>query len=79
MMNSPTELTRWFAKGTPLPRSTVTCTSRILTALLKTEIKEGFFPPEGQGGGGYRITGLVSVTVEDAIEEIREGTNNGDL
>ena len=50
-----------------------------IDALLKTEIKEGFFPPEGQGGGGYRITGLVSVTVEDAIEEIREGTNNGDL
>ena len=37
-----------------------------IDALLKTEIKEGFFPTEGQGGGGYRITGLVSVTVEDA-------------
>jgi hypothetical protein len=48
-------------------------------ALLETEIKEGFLPPEGKAGGGYRITGLVSVTEEDAIEEIREWLCNGDL
>jgi hypothetical protein len=49
--------------------------------LLKTEIKEhgGWFPPDGRGGGGYKVTGLVSVTEEDAIEEIREGMCNGDL
>lgn len=29
--------------------------------------------------GGYRCTGLVSVTEEDALEEIRECTRNGDL
>ena len=47
--------------------------------ILEMEIKEGFLPPEGKAGGGYRITGLVSVTEEDAIEEIREGLCNGDL
>jgi hypothetical protein len=46
---------------------------------LETEIKEGFLPPEGKAGGGYKITGLVSVTEEDAIEEIREGLCNADL
>jgi hypothetical protein len=47
--------------------------------LLETTIKEGFLPPEGKAGGGYKITGLVSVTEEDAIEETREGLCNGDL
>jgi hypothetical protein len=47
--------------------------------LLETAIKEGCLPPEGIAGGGYPITGLVSVTEDDAIEEIREGLCNGDL
>jgi hypothetical protein len=48
--------------------------------LLATEIKEGFLPPEGKAGGGYQITGLVSVTDEDAVEEVREYTAcHGDL
>ncbi len=47
--------------------------------LLETVIKEGCFPPEGKAGSGYPITGLVSVTEEDAIEEIREWLCNGDL
>jgi antirestriction protein ArdC len=46
---------------------------------LETEIKEGFLPPEGKAGGGYPITGLMSVTEDDAIEEIREWLCNGDL
>lgn len=47
--------------------------------LLETAIREGFLPPEGSGGGGYKVTGLVSVTEDDAIEELREGLCNGDL
>jgi hypothetical protein len=50
--------------------------------ILKTEIgKDGCcFPPEGKSGG-YKVTGLVSVTEEDAYEEISEvqNKNNGDL
>lgn len=47
--------------------------------LLETVIKEGFLPPEGNAGGGYPITGLVSVTGDEAIEEIREWLCNADL
>lgn len=43
--------------------------------MLETEIAEGWLPPEGKHGG-YRLTGIVSVTADDAIEEARD-TNNG--
>jgi hypothetical protein len=39
--------------------------------MLQTEIQEGFLPPEGKGGG-YRLTGIASVTAGEAIEEARE-------
>lgn len=45
---------------------------------LSTSIRRGCFPPCGKHGG-YQITGIVSVTTDDAIEEIREGICNGEL
>lgn len=38
--------------------------------MLANSCREGFLPTEG--GGGFALTGIVSVTTEDAIEEARE-------
>lgn len=46
--------------------------------MLDTEIAEGWLPPEGKHGG-YRLTGIVSVTPDDAIEEAREANNGSPL
>jgi hypothetical protein len=46
--------------------------------MLETEIEEGCLPPEGKHGG-YRLTGIVSVTPEDAIEEAREANSGSPL
>jgi hypothetical protein len=45
---------------------------------LTTIIEPGFFPPAGKQAGAYPIQ-VVSVTTQDAIEEILEGRCNGDL
>ena len=38
--------------------------------MLTTTCREGFLPPNGNGG--FALTGVVSITTEDAIEEARE-------
>lgn len=46
--------------------------------MLETEIAEGWLPPDGKHGG-YRLTGIVSVTPDDAIEEAREAHSGSPL
>jgi hypothetical protein len=46
--------------------------------MLECEIDEGCLPPEGKNGG-FRLTGIVSVTPEDAFEEAREANNGSPL
>ena len=46
--------------------------------MLETKIEEGFLPPEGQNGG-FRLTGVESVSYDDAIEEAREAYNGSPL
>lgn len=45
--------------------------------LCETTIEPGGLPPDG--GGAYRLTGLVSVTEEDAFDEIEEYTSSAEL
>jgi hypothetical protein len=42
-----------------------------IDAMMGTECREGFLPPEGKSSGGFLLTGIVSVTTDDAIEEAR--------
>lgn len=47
--------------------------------MLKTEIRRQAGDLPAGHAGGYHIDGVVSVTEEDALAEIREATRNGDL
>lgn len=46
--------------------------------MLETEIRGGCLPPEGKHGG-YRLTGIVAVAYEDALEEAREAHSSSPL
>ena len=46
--------------------------------MLKTEIEEGFLPPEGKHGG-YRLNFIESVSCDDALEEARESHCGSEL
>lgn len=50
-----------------------------LTKIHLLKVHQGDLPPEGVTRGAYRVGELVSVTEDDAIEEIREWRCNGDL
>lgn len=46
---------------------------------LKVGCTEGWLPPVGTDHGGFRVDGVVSVTTEDAIEEVREAYSQSDI
>jgi hypothetical protein len=43
-----------------------------IDTMMQVECREGFLPSEGSTSGGFVLTGIVSVTTNDAIEEARE-------
>ena len=46
--------------------------------MLQTELEEGFLQLDGMNGG-YRLTGIESVTPDDAIEEAHEAHRSSEL
>jgi hypothetical protein len=49
-----------------------------INRLLRNPCKEGFLP-DTDAGGGYVVDGIVSVTTETALEEIRECNQRSEL
>jgi hypothetical protein len=43
-----------------------------IDAMMQTECREGFLPPDATTRGGFILTGIKSITTEDAIEEAQE-------